>query len=539
MKHLSTTFAVLVACTACAQPGNWEWALATGGVSNNFAYDMAADAAGNTYAVGEYTNDTIVFGEHVLLNSGGPNMYIVKFDAGGNVLWAKGESGSALSGRGIALDGAGYIYVTGNCIGTELVIGSTTLSSYGDADVFIAKYDTAGNFVWAAHGGSELEDFAWSIDVDALGNGVVGGRFKGATMTVGGNVLANTYTAPNEQLYMARFNAAGLWTSALQDGGPSADNYCAVAIDDEQNTYWVGNILVGNTTAVKTYKFDASGAEVWSHSATSTGHCRGYAVDVDVSGNVLVAGEFRCAGIDFSGQVLTNTMPAGLNQDIFLVKYDSDGDLLWATSEGEAPSGDVAHALEISADGRILISGHFSSTAFLFGTTLLASQGVSDLFIAEYDQAGNVLWASSGGGPYQELNHGMAVDGMGNVYTCGTTTSPTLHFAPLEITSVMPTNTNALMAKLGTTTGVDDQLAGIFEIRPFPNPSSSAFRLTLRKPAETITVRDIHGRTVLSRSARSGTEMTLDLSGHPAGIYCLQVIGEDGLNGTSVVVLVN
>src|SRR2546427_3355375 len=59
--------------------------------------------------------------------------------------------------RGIAVDAAGNSYVTGS-FHDVVAFGSTNLTSSGGFDIFVAKYDNAGNVLWAQQAGSSLYD---------------------------------------------------------------------------------------------------------------------------------------------------------------------------------------------------------------------------------------------------------------------------------------------------------------------------------------------------------------------------------------------
>jgi hypothetical protein len=86
--------------------------------------------------------------------------------------------------QGIAVDASGNSYVTGGFEGTA-TFGSTTLESSGSQDIFVAKLDNRGNWLWAKKAGGTDSDYGYGIAVDASGNSYVTGYFYSATATFG------------------------------------------------------------------------------------------------------------------------------------------------------------------------------------------------------------------------------------------------------------------------------------------------------------------------------------------------------------------
>src|SRR6267142_4436900 len=117
-------------------------------------------------------------------------------------------------------------------------------------------------------------------------------------------------------------------------------------------------------------------------------------VAADTLGNVFVAGTFQGASpgsIDFGGVALTN-VPGGLLDALFICKYDRFGNIGWARLV--ATNSNTSFSLRLAADsaGNAYFAGHFNGGA-TFGTNTLLSSGPSVLFLAKYDSQGNALWA--------------------------------------------------------------------------------------------------------------------------------------------------
>ncbi len=120
-------------------------------------------------------------------------------------------------------------------------------------------------------------------------------------------------------------------------------------------------------------------------------------------------------------------------QDIFVAKYDTDGNVLWVRSAG-GPINDQGFGIGIDAAVNIYVTGFLRDTA-IFGSFTLTSAGVRDIFVAKYDDSGNVLWVRSAGGTSFDEGSGIAVDAGGNSYATGRF-SEMATFAPISITSL-------------------------------------------------------------------------------------------------------
>ena len=155
-----------------AQAPNWAWAKKAGTNFDAWATAVAADDLGNSYAVGTY-GPSLTFGSSTITSNGFYDAYLVKYDANGNAIWAKGAGGSGFDNTSsVTTDHAGNIYVTGWFDSPSITFGSTTLTNVTGTsnDIFIVKYDSNGNVLWAKSAGGTGEDSARCVTTDALGN---------------------------------------------------------------------------------------------------------------------------------------------------------------------------------------------------------------------------------------------------------------------------------------------------------------------------------------------------------------------------------
>ena len=147
-KAFVIAITLLITGVVHAQTEEWLWATKAGGTSSDYGRSIAVDGSGNSYVTG-YFAGTAIFGSTSLTSSGGEDIYIAKLDANANFLWAKKAGGTnGDNGISIAVDGSGNSYVTGYFQGTA-TFGSSSLTSSGGFEIFIAKLDSNGSFLWA------------------------------------------------------------------------------------------------------------------------------------------------------------------------------------------------------------------------------------------------------------------------------------------------------------------------------------------------------------------------------------------------------
>ncbi|MFN6538699.1 MAG: SBBP repeat-containing protein, partial [Nostoc sp. EkiNYC01] len=158
--------------------GNILWTKNLGGISPDSGFGITNDKDGNTYVSGFFSG-TATFDNITLTSVGNNDAFITKLDSSGNFLWAKNLGGTSDdSGRGIIVDETGNAYFTGY-FSDNATFGTTTFSSAGNTDVFVTKLDNNGNTVWAKNLGGTESDEGYGIVADEVGNIYVSGIFSG------------------------------------------------------------------------------------------------------------------------------------------------------------------------------------------------------------------------------------------------------------------------------------------------------------------------------------------------------------------------
>lgn len=352
------------ATLSISPPPGFLWARHAGGTGTDMGNCVAMDTAGNAYVAGSFSG-AASFGPTNLVSAGSWDVFIAKYDPLGQLLWVRQAGGTANdAATGVALDPSGNVFVTGNLEGTA-DFEQITLTNRGGADIFIAKYTGDGALLWATNAGGTGTDQGYAVAADASGNALVCGTFSG-TATFGTTNLSS-------------LGGIDAFVACYTPGG---------------NVAWVRRV-------------GGAGTDV------------GRAVACDRAGNVCLAGDFSSSTVTAGSITLTNRSNAGGGfSDLFLVKYDAAGTLLWA-AQGTGANSETPRGLATDDAGNILLAGYYVGAASFGGLPALTNAGNSDLFLAKFDPAGKALWARGAGGSGQDYAYAVAADAGGNAFVTG------------------------------------------------------------------------------------------------------------------------
>lgn len=480
---------ILVSVLLCAalflnaQTPQWQWAVGAGGTNDDRGYDIATDYQGNQYVTGNF-QVTAVFGPYTLTQGEG---FIAKLDPQGNWLWAVQAGGT---GYDIFVDGSGNAYLTG-LFGNSANFGPYMLTSSGSHDIFAAKLDPNGNWLWAVRAGGTGDDFGHGIALDQAGNAYLSG-------SIGGTASFGPYTLTSSggyDIFAAKLDPEGNW---LWVTGASVNEVYSIAVDDAGNACLTGRfpgtvsfgpytLICNGWYDVFAAKLDPNGNWLWAVSAGGTQSDGGYNIAVDAEGNIYLAGEFNLT-VAFG----THSITSSGEFDIFAAKMDPNGNWLWAASAGGG-SIDVGGDIAVDQAGNVYLTGWFYGPAS-FGPFTLTSSGWDDVFAAKLDPEGNWLWVVSAGGTSEDYGRDIAVDSAGNAYLTGYFNG-TANFG-LNTITVVGNEEDIFIAKLGYATPVEDELnppVAPFVLSASPNPFAAC---TVIK-ADGDKLEDLHGNPSL------------------------------------------
>lgn len=372
------------------------------------------------YTCGSFEGDTTM-ANAVLRNHGASDLYVAALNQGGEWLWAVSGGGSGTDlARAIAIDDSSNLYVTGYFAGSA-VFGDQTLVSSGGTDIFIAKIDAFGNWLWAVSAGGTGDDEGSDLKLNAEGNLVLTGFFSN-------EVFFGSYSAQSAgetDIFVARMDDAGNWLDLSYGGGSGIDRANALDI------YSDGSILVGGgisqTAGFGGLHVQSSGAMDafiakmgsdlnWLWLQTGGGMEDDLCVDLglDQSGAGYITGSFSESGF-FGNQSLESQG----NTDLFLAKLDPAGSWIWAQGAGGAYA-DSVRSLAVDSQGNSVISGTHTGS-MTFGETVLEGIGNYDIFLSKQDTDGNYIWSKRAGGDYYESANSVVLSPSGAIYICGIT----------------------------------------------------------------------------------------------------------------------
>lgn len=377
----------------------WVWAKSPTGVNDNaYECTISTDLQGNVYVGGCFYSLTVTFGSFTLTSpaNGNEHLFLVKYDPSGNVLWASGAVCTYSNGiTSLAMDAAGNIYIAGY-YDSDITFGSFTLQNAGSHDVFLVKYDPNGNVIWAGRAGGNDCDAAESVAVGASGDIYITGFFASSSITFGSVTLTNT--EDGYDIFIAKYDANGNVTWAKSGGGIYDDYGRGVDTDPSGNVYITGEfhsmtMTIGPYTLTNQNvtpgfdrsdmfiaKYDANGNVLWAKSAGGNQSETVNSLSVDTAGNVFLPGNYFGDTITLGSSTFTNMNPQSTN--IFLAKYSTDGDILWAVGAG-GPNDDGITSVSTDNHGNVYLARYSDSPSITFGSYTLPNPDswLSNLFV--------------------------------------------------------------------------------------------------------------------------------------------------------------
>jgi hypothetical protein len=460
--------------------GEFSWAKSFTG-NEQYVEAITVDRNGGVYITGSFQNN-IVFDSVVLTGSLYSNSFLARFDQGGNLVWAKVISTTYMRTSGITCDKNGDVCLLGYFYSDTLTFGSIKLKnsstgcmSDGCKDIFVAKFGSDGNIIWATSGGGPGTDWPSKICSDKFGNFFITGSYVSAPFVAGNCTLQHSPTS-TFHLFVVKLDSAGNFKWAKTDDAAESVHGVAVAADFNGNLFLSGyfaastrfDSLTLNYKGVNCYgdnpcyhtflvKFDVSGTAVWARAGTGDRYDINSANSVDPEGNVYLTGKFEGPSVNFGSTETMNSNP-WYGDDIYVTKFNSGGENIWTKSAGG--SGDERATSIQAVDDFVIVGGNFESYRINFDTLKLYNG-----------------WSNQN---------------------------------------------NVFAARLDNkSTGISE--AKLNETLIYPNPSVGIFHFHFRKKISgKVYIKDLIGNGIYSESFSSDL-IHLDLSGFPHGLYFAEI----------------
>ncbi|HKU55231.1 MAG TPA: hypothetical protein VJP60_07685, partial [Rhizomicrobium sp.] len=336
------------------------------------------------------------------LNQGTQDVYLTKYDSAGNVVFQNllGSAGSA-SGYGLALDPSGGVVVTGSSTAAL----TTTSIANGNSDAFVARYDANGNQTWIKQIQTLANNQSNAVSVDASGNVYIGGSVSGGVIGAGQVALGKG------DAFLAKYDSKGKLLAETQFGTSGSDSVAATATAADGSLY-VASTQNGHAILAKYAGGDIASAPTWTQDLgdlAAGGSIGGLTV---AGGKVYVSGATSNASLTGGGASIAAPASGGIDAFVYS-----------ATDNGASVSGDTvtyigtsgtdkAGGVIVASDGTIYATG---STTGTFAGAQRTVQNVNNAFAVALNSDGTVKWTQQyGGADGVSSGAGIAIDPNGS-----------------------------------------------------------------------------------------------------------------------------
>lgn len=397
-----------------------QWVKFAGGESFDLATGMATDNEGNLYVCGNY-RDTLDAGSKKLASKGNYDIFVVKYDKDGKLLWAKSFGGKKKDeAHSIKTDGEQNVYLCGKYSG-EAEFGSKSISTEAFSASYIAKLDNTGNTQWLKSIKSKTKGDRTILALDKDDNLFYAGTFY---KTI--ELDAIEFKAESAaDIFITTIDKEGKFTKAITIKGFGNEKIKALAFGEDGNLYISGAydkiINFGNQQFEAVGKTDAfiaklSGLEVkWAKSMG--GSYTDYANNISTSANgeIIISGSFTDEAFFGNTSLLSN---GGLDAFVCVIE-DNKGETLYARSFGGAAN-EYVNSLLINPSGSFYINGSYRGKIETTKGEIESTDKGKDIYIAKYGADGTFLWAESFGGSKPDFAVELVRDTENYLYEAGT-----------------------------------------------------------------------------------------------------------------------
>lgn len=372
----------------------------------------------------------MIVAEGVTLTNGG--IFVVKFDRGGNVVWARRDGGIHSEGLAVALGPDACVYVLVGISDSAAVSIAGTNMNRGMA---LAKYTSEGEGLWAVNVASG-NLFPSGLVVDSTG-AAYWTVYVPSSTTIGSTNLAFS-GRPYGALVRCDEQGAVTWVRTVL---PPATNQTTLGgpwLSSHGDIYVCGrfagladfgstNLISPGDAQIMVAKYNSNGDLLWARQAGGYGADTAHRGTLDVDGNFIVSGSYFHTA-SFGGVSLSNTVATNF---YFVAKYNTNGDPLWARSMCE---GNSRWGVATDRDRNVYFAG----------------ESFTNVYFAKLDSAGELKWARTMGRTVSVL--WLHADALGHCYLSGQFNTPVAAFDDHMLMFTRPINFDSWIAKLNTTT---------------------------------------------------------------------------------------
>ncbi len=414
-----------------------------GGSGDDLLQDLAVDSAGNAYITGGTGSTNFPTASAIQTTSRGSDVFVTKLNSSGDGLVFSTYIGGAGvdTGRGIALDPAGNIYITGDTQSMDFPVQSAAQPTPGGGrNVFVAKLNPAGSsIVYSTYLGGAAAEFGLAIAVDPTGAAYVTGYTESTDFPTRTPIQAAS--RGGQEVFVTKYAPNGSMAYSTYLGGAGGEQGRDIAVDASGSAY-VAGITGSNAWPVAGNPFQlargggldaffcrlaANGASLlFSTYLGDRASDEANGIALDSAGNAYVAGTTQSEDFPTRNAAQDLHNEPGTD-DAFAAKFGPAGDLIYSTFLGGSDP-DTGAEVTVDASGRATVTGLTESEDFP-AVGALQPQRNRDAYLTRFTSDGQIDFSTWFGGGGTEVGYGVAMDGQGNTYLAGTTDSTSLPVA--------------------------------------------------------------------------------------------------------------
>ena len=435
MKRFLSIAFLFISVVTSAQAWVWgQQGVGTPG-SDDEGISVAMDRSGNIYETGDFYGN-LTFGSTILSANKAACFYLVKYDSSGNILWARqsiNDGSSIANATWVTTDSLGYVYVTGRFSDTITIGAYTMFATTGYKNVFLVKYDKNGNVIWARQSVGQ-DAVGMSVVCNATGKVYITGDYQsnitfGTRSLTGGfqSIFLVEYDSAGNAIWAQQPNS---YSNANSVYGACLDLFGNIYLAGSFSTKtgFGSSVLNSSGTDAFIAKYDSGGNALWAQQSVN-GNAQGNNVTCDATGNVYFTGSFNNQHATF-GSITLSAPSTGTY--LFLTKYTPSGNVTWSQTAnyldnyswvGWGLGTDSLKCVYLAAGSIITVQGNHT---LAFGADTLSVNNAFDAAVLmKFDSLGNPICGSiiaSGG----DDEIGLVVDKAGKYVIWGSDLFETL-----------------------------------------------------------------------------------------------------------------